>query len=1182
MAGLVSTIGEGITTGLKRAYDTFVGHDSDTKGDAQSSEDSRAESTYHPSTTSPEVHSRNKRLRTQPATDSRHHLDGPSRPRQTYTHSSTERARGQQRANQSRAVASADEKRLSRDSLPSTESSFIIQVPKDDWTTMSSTKRKITNSGFKPENTLNRPGPGANPLATVSHRGVNVSENTVKRQKVTHEYSHDDAEDISEHSFGNHGLQGQNSAPQRPPSIISLNSQSQDTSSQKAHPFGHDEARDVHMIMNSSKKKGRKPKNGATLPSSPRQGGTLTDPVSVDDNDDVQILIDQRSPPRSVRRPAFQKTFYDKMDDRAARRARAQEVRNHVKPATQVLNRREGEPPRSPLLAETFVRDDGESDLAPVSTPAQPKFKNRMQSTSNTAQAAQKHQPVEDSSGDELSRGPTVQSSAQKSKNTISRQSPSPNRIVSTHFTKGRRKAEARENITILASSIRMKAGNWKNLYIVYSWEHKAMQFLKNDEILSNRGVAIQLGSKHVQTLFCSTENSTAAIFGGCSDNLSSGKIYFEFATTDAFDKFLEAANHMNGRAKVKDLPAEKFTHVCEGAETFFRPVATMADPELQAMSYRQDQTKKSYTNRERTLAAQNGVSLPESTDQTPTPRLTRGMRSDFTNQPARESAQDLSLPPPIPRVEQSTPVRSSRRLQSKDTGKAAVPAEPEVERWTAKHGVPKWDAPLTYPPTGTNRTTIDAEDVARLDDGELLNDNIISFCLREMQENNPDLKAKVHIFNSFFYSTLTSLPSGKKGFNYEGVRRWTSKIDLFSHPFVAVPINTQYHWFLVIICNLDKLERKLKLDGLEYEQEEPEAEPEAVVQEPVQSQSTGSNDIEIPESPPQETKEDGLLQGVKRISLDASQEKEEELPPLSKLKPISRKGKRQAPPLPKVDPDTPALIILDSLSGTHTQEVKNLKQYVVHEGRDKRGLEFEYTELKGMTARGLPQQTNFCDCGVYLIGYMEAFLRDPAEFVRKVMSRELDHNNDFADFDPSEKRAEIRERLIKLEQEQSFAKKQKKKEKARLLKMASQTTTATQAPVSKQMSSPMKPFEAQTDSRMVQSSPMKPPPPPMHKSSPREARLSKSSSHGIASYRGSTPTVERTVQDEMLFGDTGATVEEASDQAGSDDDNYSYRQNGNYHGQPSIIRTQMDFRNELEQAAQDASQVEHEGEEDS
>lgn len=328
-------------------------------------------------------------------------------------------------------------------------------------------------------------------------------------------------------------------------------------------------------------------------------------------------------------------------------------------------------------------------------------------------------------------------------------------------------------------------------------------------------------------------------------------------------------------------------------------PAAASTDPELEAMSHRQGKPSV----RERTMAAQAGSPLPEVTSQVSTPRLTRQMKSVYTNQPVTKAAQDHSLPPPKPRIEQATPVRSSGRLRSKDGGKAAQPAEPEVERWTVKHGIPKWDAPLVYPAVGPNRTTIDAEDIARLDDGELLNDNIILFCLREMQEKNPGLKGKAHIFNSFFYETLTSMPSKKKGFNYEGVKRWTRNIDLFSHPYVAVPINTQYHWFLVIICNLDKLERKLNLDGLDDE-EEPEAESQPTAQEPTQSQTPMQSVLEIPESPP-EVKDAGLSQGVKRISLDGSQEKDKDLPPLSKLKSVARKGKRQAPPLPKTDPNT-------------------------------------------------------------------------------------------------------------------------------------------------------------------------------------------------------------------------------------------------------------------------------------
>ena len=99
-----------------------------------------------------------------------------------------------------------------------------------------------------------------------------------------------------------------------------------------------------------------------------------------------------------------------------------------------------------------------------------------------------------------------------------------------------------------------------------------------------------------------------------------------------------------------------------------------------------------------------------------------------------------------------------------------------------------------------------------------------------------------------------------------------------------------------------------------------------------------------------------------------------------------------------------------------------------MQEGQDKRGMAIGRDEIRGLLAKGLPEQTNFCDCGVYLIGYIEKFLRDPDAFVRKALSRELDTNNDFAGFDPSEKRRSIREDLIALELEQKETKRRKKK----------------------------------------------------------------------------------------------------------------------------------------------------------
>ncbi|KAI4765811.1 cysteine proteinase [Aureobasidium sp. EXF-12344] len=1016
--------------------------------------------------------------------------------------------------------------------------------------------------GPKPINTLNRLGPGVNALATTTSRGQNVSSSPIKRQKTSHVYPQE-FDDLPDDEFFNRGLQGRSSTKlERQPSISAISINSQETRSQRSNPFGHDEARDAHGILNNGKKKGRKPKSGPTQHSSPRQHGAAIDPVSVDDDDDVQILVEQHNVPRPTHHTASEWT------------------------------------PRSPPLAAMFKRDHGEPDLVPETRQAESKLINRMQSTSNTSRIMQPPQVVEDLSEDELSRDPAIRSSARKTNKAVTPRSPSPNAITSTHFTKPKtltkltkpKKPEIREPLIASLTSLRMMAGSMKNLHLIYSWADKAMQFTKNGDMLCHKGEIIQVSSKHAKDVFCDLESSTVVILQGAKGGISSGRILFEFNTSDDRDTFLDVVDDMNSKAMVKNLEPVKFTHVRQASESYFIPAAASTNPELDAMIHRRSEP----TNRERTLAAQSGFPLPEATSQAPTPRLTRQMKTEYTNQPVAKAAQDHSLPPPKPRIEQATPVRTSGRLQSKDGGKAARPAEPEIERWTVKHGIPKWDAPLVYPAVGPSRTTIDAEDIARLDDGELLNDNIILFCLREMQENNPELKGKAHIFNSFFYETLTSLPSKKKGFNYDGVKRWTRNIDLFSHPYVAVPINTQYHWFLVIICNLDKLERKLNLDGLDDEEEGPKAELQPTIEEPTQSQTTVQTEIEIPESP-QEAKDDGLSQGVKRISLDGSQEQEKEFPPLAKLKSISRKGKKQAPPLPKTDPNTyvasshtqykenmltiprPALILLDSLGGTHPQEIKNLKQYVVHEGRDKRGLEFEYTALKGLTARGLPQQTNFCDCGVYLIGYMEAFVRDPAEFVRKVMSRELDRDNDFADFDPSKKRAEIRDKLIKLEEEQSSAKKQRKKEKARLLRLASQDNdSASPGPPAVQRSSPLKPPAAYADSRMVQSSPVKPPPAPMQKTS-----LLKSTLYPRSPSRRPPSIERRPVPDEMLFGDAGGSPDELNDSAEPDDrENYSHL--GQDNNQPSTFSNEQSFFNQLRQATEYAqTEVEEEEEED-
>lgn len=205
----------------------------------------------------------------------------------------------------------------------------------------------------------------------------------------------------------------------------------------------------------------------------------------------------------------------------------------------------------------------------------------------------------------------------------------------------------------------------------------------------------------------------------------------------------------------------------------------------------------------------------------------------------------------------------------------------------------------------------------------------------------------------------------------------------------------------------------------------------------------------------------------------------------------------------------------------------------------------------------------------------MEAFVRDPAEFVRKVMSRELDRDNDFADFDPAKKRAEIREKLIKLEEEQSAAKKQRKKEKARLLRLANQENgSVSPALPAVQRSSPLKPPAVYADSRMVQSSPVKP---LMQRISLRKP-TSYPRSRSRSPSRRPSPISERVAPDEMLFGDADGSSDELGESAGPDNngENYSHlaEDENDTNVQHSTISYPQGFTAELLQAAGEASEV--------
>ncbi|KAF5369360.1 hypothetical protein D9758_002595 [Tetrapyrgos nigripes] len=141
-------------------------------------------------------------------------------------------------------------------------------------------------------------------------------------------------------------------------------------------------------------------------------------------------------------------------------------------------------------------------------------------------------------------------------------------------------------------------------------------------------------------------------------------------------------------------------------------------------------------------------------------------------------------------RSSSSEPRRSSRVASARTSARTTPQVDPD-------------EVILSYPANTPGSVNITNADLSRLEPGEYLNDTLIEFGLRlwhrELEETDPDLAKRIHIFNSFFYKKLSAKKSNPEE-GYQSVRRWTSKFDLFKKDFIIIPINEAMHWYLAII----------------------------------------------------------------------------------------------------------------------------------------------------------------------------------------------------------------------------------------------------------------------------------------------------------------------------------------------------------------------------------------------
>ncbi|KAL5265489.1 hypothetical protein ACHWQZ_G006266 [Mnemiopsis leidyi] len=292
----------------------------------------------------------------------------------------------------------------------------------------------------------------------------------------------------------------------------------------------------------------------------------------------------------------------------------------------------------------------------------------------------------------------------------------------------------------------------------------------------------------------------------------------------------------------------------------------------------------------------------------------------------------------------------------------------------------------LVYPPPPAQASiTLTYADLECLKPEEFLNDSILDFYLKYIHHElmSPVLRDKTHLFNSFFYKALTQPikketkndPASKRLSNsermHQQVRKWSKSIDLFSKDYIIVPINEHQHWYLAIICYP-------WLEAPHYEDNKTWTPANKRSERGDQDDTVDEKDI------------DGVLSKNKEHST---------VPPIS---------------------CRPCILMFDSLvANGRNKVVNNIRNYLAVEWKTKpdRGpRNFNKQNFPGIFVEG-PLQENFCDCGVFLLQFVEKFFESPITDYRFPVERK----DWFSQQDITKKRESLRKLIVRLGPNRQF-----------------------------------------------------------------------------------------------------------------------------------------------------------------
>ncbi|XP_012219904.1 uncharacterized protein [Linepithema humile] len=299
-------------------------------------------------------------------------------------------------------------------------------------------------------------------------------------------------------------------------------------------------------------------------------------------------------------------------------------------------------------------------------------------------------------------------------------------------------------------------------------------------------------------------------------------------------------------------------------------------------------------------------------------------------------------------------------------------------------------------PPPAKGGIAINTEDYLCLAEDQFLNDVIIDFYLKylTLEVLSESDQQRTHVFSSYFYKRLTSphaqaaesnVPMTPAAKRHARVQKWTKNVNIFEKDFIIIPINEHAHWFLAIICFPGLVGKISTCVTKTNENDVNKAAQKSKKLKELKAKAVTIGSTTITPVPTTITI-DQLDDGSERDEAEGddeememySEEEEEE-------DDQSEEKKNQVEVQVKVEPQKetvkmPCILIFDSLAGaSRARVVATLRDYLSCEHLAKLGVEktFSKDTIKGACPK-VPQQSNFTDCGLYVLQYVESFFQDP------------------------------------------------------------------------------------------------------------------------------------------------------------------------------------------------------------